>query len=249
MWKSKKIACVIPARLQSTRFPRKILAPLQGKPLIQRVWEAARQVSLFDEVVFAIDAEETAQVIEKFQGRYFMTSESCPSGTDRLVELQKKGHVKADIWVNWQADGPFITEKVIQDLLMSCDERDADVWTLKKRLVDLHEAEAVDVCKVVTDVHDFALYFSRSLIPYYRKVPNGSQKKYYKHIGLYAFSDEGLKKISTLSPCELEINEQLEQLRWLYHGLKVKVHETDYETLEIDLPEHLIKAQKIFDGE
>ncbi len=244
MWKTKKIACVIPARLQSSRFPRKILAPLKGKPLIQWVWESAKSVSFFDEVVFAIDSDETAKVIESFQGKYFFTSLDCASGTDRLVELQRKKLLGADVWVNWQADEPFVDQEMIASLLQSCDRDNADVWTLKKRIEQAEEIAAPDVCKVVCDKDGFALYFSRSTIPYYRK-QDAPSKVHYKHIGLYAYSSRALEKIGFLSPCELENAEHLEQLRFLYNGLKIRVHETEKETLGIDLPEHLAKAERI----
>lgn len=243
MLDSKKVACVIPARLQSSRFPRKILALLEGKPLIQWAWEAAHKIPFFDEVVFAIDDEETAKVIQGFQGKYFMTALSCLSGTDRLVELKMKGHVKADIWVNWQADEPFVTEKIVRDLLQSAGKDSADVWTLKKRLYQESEALASDVCKVVCDSNGCAMYFSRSPIPYYRQ-RDVKEKIYYKHVGLYAFSDAALSSIFKLSPCEIELAESLEQLRFLFYGLKIKVHETEHETIGIDLPEHLEKAKK-----
>ena len=245
MYNGKKVACIIPARLQSTRFPRKILAPLQGKPLLQWVWEAAKAVSLFDDVVIALDAEETAEVVRGFGGKYFMTSKECPVGTDRLCELQKKGLVSADVWVNWQADGPFITEETIKDLLQSCGSDAADVWTLKKRVYKEEDIASNELPKVVSDAFGYAMYFSRSTIPFYRKLPEGKEKVVYKHVGLYAYSDGGLKKISSLSPCDLEVFEQLEQLRFLYNGLKVRVHETSYETLEVDLPSHLAKAEEV----
>ena len=246
MWKDKKVVCVIPARLQSSRFPRKILAPLNGRPLIQWVWDAARGVSCFDDVVFAIDSDETAKVIEGFGGRFFMTSLECASGTDRLIELQKKGLLQADIWVNWQADGPFIKEFTIHDLLQSSHHDGADVWTLKKQLFSLEDIESAEVSKVVCDRWGRALYFSRSTLPFYRKVPPQKEKVYYKHVGLYAYSNSGLEKIGHLPVCDLEVIEQLEQLRFLFNGLHVQVHENQYETLEIDLPEHLDKARAIF---
>jgi len=247
MWNTKTVACVIPARLQSSRFPRKILALLKGKPLIEWVWVAAKKVKCFDEVVFAVDSEETAEVIKRFGGKFFMTSIDCPVGTDRLAELQKNGLVKADIWVNWQADGPFINEKTIHDLLRTCDKDGADVWTLKRQIYTEEEIGSPDVSKVVCDQKGRAMYFSRATLPYYRKVPDGKEKIYFKHVGLYAYSDNGLKKISALSPCDLEVIENLEQLRFLYHGLYVQVHETQYETLEVDLPEHLIRAERLME--
>ena len=238
----KKIACVIPARLKSTRFPRKMLAMLRDKPLLQWVWESAKKVSFFDEVVFAIDSEEVAQMITCFGGKYLMTSEHCANGTERLVELLKRGLLDADIWVNWQGDEPFIHEEMIRDLLQSCKET-GDIWTLKKKIIHLEEATNPHIAKIVCDQSGHALYFSRNQIPYYRDITDPSQKVFYKHIGLYAFTREALRKISSLKPCEIENAEELEQLRFLYHNLRVRVHETQYEVFGIDLPEHLVKAE------
>lgn len=239
---TKKIICIIPARLKSTRFPRKMLASLQGKPLLQWVWEAAKEVAIFDEVSFAVDSEETASLIDSFGGFYYMTSEECQSGTERLIELSKQ--IDADIWVNWQGDEPFINEMMIQDLLQSCLEETSDVWTLCKRIENADEIANPHVAKVVRDGKGFALYFSRSTIPYYR---DREGDEFYKHVGLYAFTKEALQKMATFEPCYLEQAEQLEQLRFLYNGLKVRVHETTHDVFGIDLPEHLAKAEsKLF---
>lgn len=239
----KKVVCVIPARLQSTRFPRKMLCQLGGKPLLQWVWESAKQVSIFDEVGFAIDAHETQALIESFGGKWWMTSETCASGTDRLVELLQKKIVDADIWVNWQGDEPFIHNVMIEELLQECDA--ADVWTLKKKIHSLEEVHSPQFAKVVCDEKGNALYFSRSPIPFYRDSKDFETQAYYKHIGLYAFSKEALNKIAAMTPSPLEQAEQLEQLRFLHHHLRIRVHETQHEVLGIDLPEHLIKAESI----
>jgi 3-deoxy-manno-octulosonate cytidylyltransferase (CMP-KDO synthetase) len=244
----KKIACVIPARLKSTRFPKKMLATLKDKPLLEWVWERARKVSCFDEVVFAIDAEETAKLIRSFGGKYFMTSENCTNGTERLIELLEKNLVTADIWVNWQGDEPFINEQMICDLLQSCDREDSDIWTLKKKIVKIEEALNPHIAKIVCDHRGYALYFSRSMIPYYRDVTDSTQKSFYKHVGLYAFTPDSLRKISHLQLCAIEGAEQLEQLRFLYHNLRIRVHETQYEVLGIDLPEHLALAEAHLDS-
>ncbi len=244
MMGQQKIACIIPARLKSTRFPRKMLSMLKGKPLLEWVWDNARAVKCFDEVAFAVDAEETAKLIEGFGGKYFMTSEQCANGTERLVELMQRGLVEADVWVNWQGDEPFIQEPMIQDLLQSCDTEDSDIWTLKKKIINPHEIESPQFAKVVCDHRGFALYFSRSPIPYYRDIHDNMKKNVYKHVGLYAFTSAALKKISHLKVCEIEHAEQLEQLRFLYHNLRVRVHETQYEVFGIDLPEHLKRAEK-----
>lgn len=243
----KRVACVIPARLKSTRFPKKMLSLLKGKPLLQWVWESASSVSLFDEVAFAVDAEETAELIRSFGGKCFMTSEECASGSDRLSELMEKKAIDADIWVNWQGDEPFICEQMIQDLLQDCDKEDSDLWTLQKKITNPDEATNPHIAKIVCDVHGFALYFSRSQIPHYRDSADWNQKNIYKHIGLYAFTRAALKKISTLQPCPIEVAEQLEQLRFLYNNLRIRVHETDHEVFGIDLPEHLAKAEAHLD--
>ncbi len=243
MIENKKVVCVIPARLKSSRFPRKILALLGEKPLIQWVWESAIKIPFFDEVVFAIDSEETAEVIQGFGGKYYMTSIDCEVGTDRLVELQSRGLVQGDIWVNWQADEPFISEKMLSDLLISFGSDEADVWTLKTQIVDEEQIKDPNLPKVVCDAKGFALYFSRSPIPYYRNL-EGNEKKYFKHIGLYAYSKEALEHISRMEPCLLAKAESLEQLRFLSHGLKIRVNETAEETIGIDLPEHLTAAEQ-----
>lgn len=246
MLNGKKVVCVIPARLKSVRFPKKILAELKGKPLVQWVWEAAKRIPFFDETTFAIDAQETADVIKKFNGKYVFTSENCTSGTDRLAELLDI--VEGDIYVNWQGDEPFIHQHMIDDLLQSAAVDGSDVWTLKKRIYDKELIESPHVCKVVTDHQGYALYFSRALIPFYRDPISEESKAYFKHIGIYAFSKEGLIKISKLKQCAIEEAEKLEQLRFLYNGLKIKVHETQYEVIGIDLPEHLAKAEVILNN-
>ncbi|MBI2742743.1 MAG: 3-deoxy-manno-octulosonate cytidylyltransferase [Chlamydiales bacterium] len=237
------IACVIPARLKSTRFPRKMLAPLLGKPLIQWVWEAASRVSLFSELAIATDSEELAAIARGFGAKCYMTSEECATGSDRLIELRKRGSIKADIWVNWQGDEPFINARTLTDLLQSCGEDGADVWTLKKKITQ-EEALTPHVCKVVTNSEGFALYFSRHPIPFVRDIKPQSSIEFFKHIGMYAYSDAALLKLSSLKPCPLEEAEQLEQLRFLYNSLSVRVHETQEEPFGIDLPEHLALAHK-----
>jgi 3-deoxy-manno-octulosonate cytidylyltransferase (CMP-KDO synthetase) len=172
-----------------------------------------------------------------------MTSEECPSGTHRLIELLKSGKVDGDIFVNWQGDEPFICESMIVDLLQSSAHDKSDVWTLKKRIMKEEELHNPHIAKVVCDVRGFALYFSRSQIPYYRDIADFSQKIVYKHVGLYAYTRQALEEIDTLPLSPLEHAEQLEMLRFLSHGLKIRVHETDREVMGIDLPEHLATAE------
>ncbi|MBS0626794.1 MAG: 3-deoxy-manno-octulosonate cytidylyltransferase, partial [Verrucomicrobia bacterium] len=241
MIENKKIVCVIPARLRSSRFPKKIIAALSGKPLLWWAWKAALRIPFFDDVVIAVDAEETVEVIKSFGGKWIMTSESCLRGVDRLVEIQKNGLLQADIWVNWQADEPFLSFQIIKDLLQSCASSEAEIWTLKTKIEEANQIKDPNICKVVCDINDYALYFSRSPIPYNQQKIDSPM---FRHIGLYAYSNSALEKISTMFPCEIEEIESLEQLRFLFHGLKIQVHETEEVSIGIDLPEHLVSAEE-----
>ncbi|KKQ49772.1 MAG: 3-deoxy-manno-octulosonate cytidylyltransferase [candidate division TM6 bacterium GW2011_GWF2_38_10] len=242
MISGKKIICVIPARLSSTRFPRKMLATLANRPLLQWVWDAASRVLCFDDVVFAVDAPEIADVIKQFGGKFIMTSTACKSGTDRLIEVASSGAYSADIWVNWQGDEPFINELMINDLLQTCATDGASAWTLKKKITEIEQVTSSNVAKVVCDHQGNALFFSRSPIPFYRDCAHTSEGVYFKHVGLYAFTNDALQKISRMGVSALEEAEKLEQLRWLQHGLMVRVHETAFEVRGIDTLDDLVFA-------
>lgn len=233
----KKVVCVIPARLESTRLPRKILAKIGDKTMIQHVWEAAVRCPQFDGVYIAIDSEEVADEIDRFGGRWLMTKKSHENGTQRLIEFMHTSGVKADVWVNWQGDQPFVQSEIIDDLLQGVDK--GMIWTLKKEIHDPADILAPQIVKVVTDHSGKALYFSRSPIPYDR---TGYKPRYYKHIGLYAYSTEALKKIETFPLSPLCLTESLEQLTFLENGLPIQVYETEYETVGIDTPQDLQKA-------
>lgn len=235
-----KVVCVIPARLKSKRFPRKVLSNIGGKPLLQWIWEAAISCPQFDAVAFAIDHLDTAALIRKFRGDYFMTDENCRSGTDRLVELMESKRLKGDIWVNWQGDELFINSSMIADLLQTVDDLETDVWTLKKQITQQVDIDNSHVVKVVTDQMGYALYFSRAPIPYARD----GLSVYHKHIGLYAYHQSALEKIRTLPASPLEKTESLEQLRFMEGGLKIRVHTTSIDTQGIDMPEDLLSALK-----
>lgn len=241
MNKKKKIVCVIPARLDSSRFPRKILSILAGKPLLQWAWDAANQTQIFDQVVIALDDLETANVVEDFHGQWVMTDKSCLSGTERLLELQRKKLVEGDIWVNWQADEPFLCKEMIENLLQSVDDPFADVWTLKEKIYTEDQIIDPNICKVVCDQNGYALYFSRSPIPYRR---DKKDILIFRHVGLYAYTQSALQRMQSMKPCPIEEAESLEQLRFLFGGLKIQVHETEYSSLGIDLPGHLILAEE-----
>jgi len=246
---NKKIVCIIPARLASTRFPQKILTMLNEKPLLQWVWQAAQRVPFFDDIRFAIDAPETAELLKSFGASFEMTSVSCNSGADRLVELQQSKRVKGDVWVNWQGDEPFATATMIEQLLQSIDINDTDMWTLKKRITKPDDITSPNIAKVVCGAHSQALYFSRSPIPFFRDEKDidllVQKNVYYKHVGLYAYTSEALEKIAHLPKDNLLENaEKLEQLRFLAHGLRIKLHETDTEVIGIDTQADLLNAEK-----
>ena len=244
MLNSHKIVCIIPARLNSVRFPQKILFPLLQKPLLKWVWEAANKVSFFDDVIFAIDSDITASLTRSFSARYIMTSKDCLSGTDRIIEILKIGKIQSDIWVNWQGDEPFITEGMIKTLLQNIDDEHVDVWTLKKKVDDKKDITSPNVVKVVSGQQNQAIYFSRQPIPFHCNNVDIKKRLYYKHIGLYAYTTKALNKISTFSHTPLELTEKLEQLRWLEYGLSIKVYETNQNTIGIDVPENIQHAEK-----
>lgn len=233
-----KVVCVIPARLASTRFPKKVLAQIKDKTMIERVWMAAKKCKEFDEVYFAIDSEEVAKEVERFGGKWMMTSPSCPTGTHRLIEFIETSKVEADVFVNWQADEPLVCPQMIKDLLQGIYNPMEKVWTLKKE-ASPHEVANPNVVKVVTDRFGRALYFSRSQIPFDR---DGSGCKMYKHIGLYAYTYEALLKIKEFSITPLSEVEKLEQLTFLENGLPINVYLTQHESIGVDTLQDLQKV-------
>ncbi len=244
MIQGKKVACVIPARLASTRFPEKILRNLAGKPLLQWIYEKAIRYPIFDHVAFAIDDERTAKVIERFSGKWVMTDPALSSGTARLCAYRLQTEISSDFWLNWQADEPLISFSMLDTLFQSIDA-DSDIWTLMKK-ISLTEAQNPDCVKVVLNHQDQALYFSRSVIPYPRD--EKEVKNFFQHVGLYLYSDRALSRITQIIPSSLEKIEKLEQLTFLHHGMKIKLALTDQEAIGIDRPEDLIEAEKlIFD--
>jgi 3-deoxy-manno-octulosonate cytidylyltransferase (CMP-KDO synthetase) len=235
--------CVIPARLESSRFPRKILCDLLGKPLLVWVYEAACRVKAFDKVVFAIDSEDAKKLLESYAIPYHMTPDTLDSGTQRLAYICKNHLEEADFWVNWQADEPLISEKMIKDLLQNTEHLDADVYTLMKPLEDEKEIFSPHICKVVTDRNKNALYFSRSPLPASRD-QKWDYKAMFKHVGLYGYPEKTLKDFDDLEVSPYEDQEKLEQIRFLYNGLKVRLHETVEEAFGIDLQEHIKMAEE-----
>ncbi|MCH9617414.1 MAG: 3-deoxy-manno-octulosonate cytidylyltransferase [Chlamydiia bacterium] len=230
-----KIVCIIPARANSTRFPRKVFAMLGKHTLLGNVIERAKKVSLFDDIYVAACSEEVAQIARDHGVKVVTTDPMLENGTDRITAAIEKEAITGDIFVNWQADEPFINETMIKELLSN--REGTDIWTLKKK-IDKEEANEPSIVKVVTGYGSKALYFSRSLIPYQR----GDAATYFQHIGLYAYTGQALDKIASFQKTPLETSEVLEQLRWLENGLQIRVNETSQVAIGIDIPEDLYKA-------
>ena len=243
-----KFIVVIPARYASTRFPGKPLALLGGKPVIQHVYE---QVSgVVENVVVATDDERIYSAVENFGGRVVMTSTNHKSGTDRCWEAYQKQGEKYDVVINVQGDEPFIAHSQLRAIMDCFNEETTDIATLVKPFTEEDGIEALEnpnSPKVVLDKQSRAIYFSRSVIPYLRGVEREEWLKkhtYYKHIGMYAFRADVLKQVTSLEQSPLELAESLEQLRWLENGYKIGVGISDVETVGIDTPEDLQKAEE-----
>jgi 3-deoxy-manno-octulosonate cytidylyltransferase (CMP-KDO synthetase) len=224
-----RVLGVIPARLQSTRLPRKVLREIAGKPMIVHVYEAARRTSDLDDVVVATDSDEIVGACATFGVPAVMTSAAHPSGTDRVWEIAQTR--AADVYVNIQGDEPLLTSNHIRLLIGPFRERpDTDVATLKIRLAP-EEASNPNVNKVVCGVDGRALYFSKYPIPYDR---DGLGVVRYKHQGFYAYRKAALDAFHRLPPSALELTEKLEQLRFLENGIAIVVVETDVPTIGVD---------------
>lgn len=243
-----KFLAIIPARYASTRFPAKPLAVLGNKPIIQRVYE--RVQSVFDNLCVATDDERIAAAVESFGGKAVMTSTAHKSGTDRCYEAFCKMGGDADVVVNVQGDEPFIAESQLRTVMECFDDAQTEIATLVKPFgadVPVETIENPNSPKVVVDANGYALYFSRSVIPYLRGIDKAQWPKHHtflKHIGLYAYRADALKRITSMPMGELETCESLEQLRWLQAGFRIKVGTTDVETIGIDTPEDLQRAEQ-----
>jgi 3-deoxy-manno-octulosonate cytidylyltransferase (CMP-KDO synthetase) len=237
---------VIPARFASTRFPAKVLAKINGKPLIQHVWEKAVQCKELDEVLIACDHADVYKAAQDFKARVVLTDPNHPSGSDRIAEAVKD--LKVDIIVNIQGDEPFIDSKTIDALsvLLKQDSKNL-MSTVIKEITDDADFQNPNVVKCVVDDQGYALYFSRSPIPYHRSKDASSGIKNYKHLGLYAYRKEFLMQYKDWPKGKLESAEELEQLRVLEHGVKIKTTVTNYESIAVDTPQDLQKAIAWFD--
>lgn len=245
--KPLKFIVIIPARYASTRFPGKPLALLGGKPMIQRVYEQVAGV--VEDVVVATDDERIYNAVEAFGGRVVMTSANHKSGTDRCWEAYQKQGEEFDVVINVQGDEPFIAHSQLKAIMACFEDEATDIATLVKPFTEedgLAALENPNSPKVVLDKQSRAIYFSRSVIPYLRGVEREQWLKthtYYKHIGMYAFRADVLREVTSLAQSPLELAESLEQLRWLENGYKIGVGISNVETVGIDTPEDLQRAE------
>ena len=245
-----QIIGIIPARYASTRFPGKPLVKIDGKSMIQRVYEQAAKA--IDTVYIATDDKRIADEITSFGGNFVMTDTDHASGTDRLNEavqiIEKQLNSKFDVIINIQGDEPFINPEQIEQIISCFEDQTTEIATLVKKIDSQADIFNPNKPKVVFNKNMNALLFSRSPIPYIRgcEEKNWTEKHtFFKHIGMYAYKRNILNKITKLKQSELEIAESLEQLRWLENGYKIKVAITDIETIGIDTPDDLKRLKLI----
>ncbi|MBX3474332.1 MAG: 3-deoxy-manno-octulosonate cytidylyltransferase [Planctomycetes bacterium] len=238
-----KVLAIIPARLASTRLPRKVLLNKTGKPLIQHVWEGASACKAIGKLVIATDAEEVMAAVKSFGGEAVLTSPACQSGTDRVAEAARQ-YPGYDIVVNVQGDEPEMAKEPLVALIDGMLRLNPEMGTVAvpwPARVPLSEPGFV---KVTTDRQGYALYFSRSPIPFYRDEPGAApegrradgQPRYWKHVGLYAYQARFLQQYASMLPTALEQAEGLEQLRALENGHKIAVFPTTYSGYEVNTP-------------
>ncbi len=252
-----KVVGIIPARYNSSRFKGKALADICGRPMIQYVYEGAKKAKLIDDLIVATDDRRIYNTVIKFGGKAVLTKIHS-SGTDRIAEAA--GKIKADIIVNIQGDEPLISSRMI-DSAVSHFKKDkkAVMGTMKKDIASIEESLNPNIVKVITDKDNNAIYFSRLPIPFLRDENNppsppftkggkgglSYRKTYYKHIGLYLYRRAFLLKFSKMKQTPLEKMERLEQLRALENGYKIKVYETEYDTIGVDTLEDLKQVKKM----
>jgi 3-deoxy-manno-octulosonate cytidylyltransferase (CMP-KDO synthetase) len=239
-----RILGVIPARFASSRFPGKALALLAEKPMVQHVYERAMMTRYLRHVLVATDDDRIAATVRKFGGDVRMTRDDHPSGTDRVAEIASAEN--ADLYVNIQGDEPLIDPEAIDAAVLSVlGDEQVSMGTLKKQIIDPDEVNNPNVVKVITALNGDAIYFSRTALPYYRdNLP--APGPYYKHIGLYVYRRDFLLHYPDLSIGPLETAERLEQLRALESGYRIRVVETEYESLGVDTPEDLERVNELF---
>ena len=240
-----KFIGIIPARYASTRFPGKPLALLGGKPVIQHVYE--KVAAVLEAAYVATDKERIYDVVKAFGGQVVMTRTDHKSGTDRIEEAIEKIGGEWDVVVNVQGDEPFVAKSQLDTICHCFDDPTTQIATLGKPFESMEAVQNPNSPKIVVDNMGFAMYFSRSVIPYVRGKEKSSWLTHYpflKHLGIYAYRKDVLRQVTQLPQSSLEIAESLEQLRWLQNGFKIKVGTTDVETVGIDTPQDLERAEE-----
>lgn len=240
-----KFIGIIPARYASTRFPGKPLALLGGKPVIQHVYE--KVAAVLEAAYVATDDERIYNVVKSFGGQVVMTRTDHKSGTDRIEEAIEKIGGEWDVVVNVQGDEPFVAKNQLDTICHCFDDPTTQIATLGKPFESMEAVQNPNSPKIVVDNMGFAMYFSRSVIPYVRGKEMSSWLTHYpflKHLGIYAYRKDVLRQVTQLPQSSLEIAESLEQLRWLQNGFKIKVGTTDVETVGIDTPQDLERAEE-----
>jgi 3-deoxy-manno-octulosonate cytidylyltransferase (CMP-KDO synthetase) len=231
----RKAAGIIPARFQSSRFPGKPLALIQGKPMIQWVYESIKKSSLLSRFIIATDDKRIQQAAAGFGAEVFMTAAEHLSGTDRVAEVSE--HLDTPVIINVQGDEPLVQGKMIDALVEVLQDDSIPMASLMTRRADVAGIQDPNEVKVVVDDHGYALYFSRS------PIPHGARDFYHLHIGIYGYQKEFLRELTRMSSSRLERAERLEQLRILESGFKVKMVEVPYSGLSVDTPEDIIKIE------
>jgi len=244
---SAKILGIIPARYASTRFPGKPLVDIKGKTMIQRVYEQAKQANLLSDVIVATDDDRILKHVISFGGKALLTSSHHQTGTDRCAEVAQLPEIINQAFeaiINIQGDEPFINPEQINQVAQLFNNSNTQLGTLVKEINNLLDLENPNLIKVVKDLSNKAIYFSRSAIPYQRnkiKLSNNKSFVFYKHIGIYGYRTKTLLQISKLKQTPLEQTESLEQLRWIENGYEIQVAETTFESHSVDIPEDLQK--------
>ncbi|WP_034039950.1 3-deoxy-manno-octulosonate cytidylyltransferase [Wocania ichthyoenteri] len=240
-----KIISMIPARYSATRFPGKLMQDLGGKTVITRTYEATVATNLFDDVFVVTDSDIIYNEIVNNRGKAIMSIKEHDCGSDRIAEAVES--LDIDIVINVQGDEPFTDRESLKKLIevfKEDDDENIDLASLMVHITDIEEINNPNTVKVIVDNTNFALYFSRSVIPFPRD--KSVDVKYYKHKGVYAFRKEALLDFYRLPMLSLEASEKLEQLRYLEYGKRIKMVETDVQGVEIDTPEDLERAKKLW---
>ncbi len=239
-----KVVIVIPARYGSTRLAGKPLISLAGKPMIQRVYERAKLAEKADRVIVATDDERIVKAVEEFGGEARMTRTDHRTGTERVAEVA--AHVAGEVFVNVQGDEPLLDPAAVDTAVNALLEQPAaaitTVATAIKTPADIMDPNVV---KTVLDFENYALYFSRAPIPWVRDAASKMQVRHLKHLGLYVFQRDALLEYPTLPQGELERVEQLEQLRWLENGWRIRVAEVEHDAVSVDVPEDVARVEKL----